>query len=124
MVAARLNCFTSQFFKGLFDIDVVLGTGFKIHEVFVASPFGRHILWYASSRLVVDLVAEHEDGELGFRESELIEEVVEPVIEMSKTVHVCHVVDDDAAFGAAEKGRTHAVEAFLTGSILWEREIC
>jgi len=71
-----------------------------------------------SSVAEVDLVADDNKREvLGISRTRLDEELVSPALQCLESVGNGHVVDQDAAVGAAVERYAQALETLLTGSV-------
>ena len=106
-----------RFQKSHFDLDGFLGRRFKVWDRFGAfglAPLRRFCFRYPPFRLLVDLVAHDDEGEVvrvprvGLRQ-----ELVAPGIQLLKRLFRRDVVHQHARVGAAVEGNTQGLKPFL-----------
>jgi len=104
----------------LFDVDGLLGGRLKVGNVALGLTPG-HCAFLGDLPLIflhIDLVAQHDEGEvLGVPGASLDEELVPPTVQSLERFGAVDVVNEDAAVCAAVKRDAERLESLLSSSI-------
>ena len=119
MLSFALECSPRHISKCIFDIDAVKGTRLiKHHVVILFAPSFAFVCGDFSSVLLVDFVAQADEGEgRGVTWASVLEEATLPSVEVLKTLLVCYVVSQSAAVGSSVEGIAERLELFLACSV-------
>ena len=106
--------------KRLFNIDALLGAGFKVRHlasrltILLCTLLTDH----PSILAHIDLVAQHHEGEtLRVAGRGLDQELITPAVECFEGFRAVDVVDQDAAVGTSVEGYSQGLETLLPGSV-------
>ena len=119
MLSLALECSSGHISKCIFDINTIKSTRLiKHHVVILFAPSFAFASGDFSSVLLVDFVAEADEGEVvGVAGTSIFDESLLPLIETMETIEVSDVVAQRAAVGSTVESVSERLELLLASGI-------